>query len=138
MQFFQPAKVLKNTPPMGEIPDNRQILGRTLQIAWPSIVESFLVSLVGMIDIIMVSAMGSYAIAAVGLTTQPKFVGLAVFISLNVAVSAIVARRRGEHDQESANRVLTQAILITLGLTAIISVLCVVFADPIIRLCRFF
>lgn len=134
MQFFQPAKVLKNTPPTGEIPDNRQILGRTLQIAWPSIVESFLVSLVGMIDIIMVSAMGSYAIAAVGLTTQPKFVGLAVFISLNVAVSAIVARRRGEHDQESANRVLTQAILITLGLTAIISVLCVVFADPIIRL----
>ena len=87
-----------------------------------------------MIDTIMVSSMGSYAIAAVGLTTQPKFVGLAIFLSLNVAVSAIVARRRGEHDQESANRVLTQAILITLGLTAIVSVVCVALADPIIHL----
>ena len=62
-------------------------------MAWPSIMESFLVSLVGMVDTFMVSSLGVYAIAAVGLTTQPKFIGLAVFISLNVAVSAIVARR---------------------------------------------
>lgn len=134
MHLFEPTKILKNTPPSGEIPSNRQILRRTLEIAWPSIVESFLVSLVGMIDTIMVSSMGSYAIAAVGLTTQPKFVGLAIFLSLNVAVSAIVARRRGEHDQESANRVLTQAILITLALTVIVSAVCVAFADPIIHL----
>ena len=119
---------------MGEIPSEKQILRRTLQIAWPSIVESFLVSLVGMIDTIMVSSLGSYAIAAVGLTTQPKFIGLAIFISLNVAVSAIVARRKGEREQESANRVLTQSILITLALTIVISILCVAFADPIIRL----
>ena len=134
MHLFDTRKILKNTPPSGEIPSNRQILRRTLEIAWPSIVESFLVSLVGMIDTIMVSSMGSYAIAAVGLTTQPKFVGLAIFLSLNVAVSAIVARRRGEHDQENANRVLTQAILITLGLTVIVSAVCVIFADRIIQL----
>lgn len=82
----------------------------------------------------MVGGLGSYAIAAVGLTTQPKFVGLAVFISLNVAVSAIVARRKGEQDREAANRVLAQAVQITLLLTAVISVICVVFANPIIRL----
>lgn len=119
---------------MGEIPSEQQILRRTLQIAWPSIVESFLVSLVGMIDTVMVSSLGSYAIAAVGLTTQPKFIGLAIFISLNVAVSAIVARRKGEGEQESANRVLTQSIIITLLLTIVVSIICVIFADPIIHL----
>ncbi len=134
MRFVNPSKILKSTQAMGEIPSEKQILRRTLQIAWPSIVESFLVSLVGMIDTIMVSSLGSYAIAAVGLTTQPKFIGLAIFISLNVAVSAIVARRKGEREQESANRVLTQSILITLALTIVISILCVAFADPIIRL----
>lgn len=103
MRVFDPMKVLKNTPISGEIPSNRSILRRTLEIAWPSIVESFLVSLVGMIDTIMVSSMGSYAIAAVGLTTQPKFVGLAIFLSLNVAVSAIVARRR----ESTTRRALT-------------------------------
>ena len=98
MHLFRSEKLLRGMPPSGEIPGNSEILKHTLQIAWPSILESFLVSLVGMIDTMMVSGMGSYAIAAVGLTTQPKFIGLAIFISLNVAVSAIVARRCGEHD----------------------------------------
>ena len=75
-----------------------------------------------------------YAIAAVGLTTQPKFIGLAVFISLNVAVSAIVARRKGEGNRESANKVLQQALLITGGLLVVVSTLCVAFADLILHL----
>ena len=84
----------------GEVPDERTVLKTTLNIAWPSILESFLISLVGMVDTVMVSSLGSYAIAAVGLTTQPKFIALAVFMSLNVAISAIVARRRGEGDRD--------------------------------------
>lgn len=111
---------------------NKEILKTTFQIAWPSILESFLISLVGMIDTIMVGSLGAYAIAAVGLTTQPKFVGLAIFISMNVAVSAIVAHRRGEGDRDSANKVLMQAIIITVILAMLVSVVCVVFADPII------
>ena len=41
----------------------------------------------------MVSTLGANAVAAVGLTTQPKFLGLALFIAANVAISALVARR---------------------------------------------
>ncbi|MBU5419489.1 MATE family efflux transporter [Acetanaerobacterium sp. MSJ-12] len=119
----------------GEVPDERTVLKTTLNIAWPSILESFLISLVGMVDTVMVSSLGSYAIAAVGLTTQPKFIALAVFMSLNVAISAIVARRRGEGDRDSANRVLVQALIISVVLTVVISVVTVIWADPIIRLC---
>ena len=119
----------------GEVPDERAVLKTTLNIAWPSILESFLISLVGMVDTVMVSSLGSYAIAAVGLTTQPKFIALAVFMSLNVAISAIVARRRGEGDRDSANRVLVQALIISVALTVVISVVTVIWADPIIRLC---
>lgn len=119
----------------GEVPDERTVLKTTLNIAWPSILESFLISLVGMVDTVMVSSLGSYAIAAVGLTTQPKFIALAVFMSLNVAISAIVARRRGEGDRDSANRVLVQALIISVVLTVVISVVTVIWADPIIRRC---
>ena len=119
----------------GELPDERTVLKTTLNIAWPSILESFLISLVGMVDTVMVGSLGSYAIAAVGLTTQPKFIALAVFMSLNVAISAIVARRRGEGDRDSANRVLVQALIISVALTVVISVVTVIWADPIIRLC---
>ena len=134
MIFFNAKKMLRGESPSGEIPSDKDILKRTLTIAWPSIVESFLVALVGFIDTIMVSSLGDAAIAAVGLTTQPKFIGLAFFISLNVAISAIVAHRKGEGDRKSANRVLMQALMITLGMAVIVSIACVVFADPVITL----
>ena len=92
-----------------------------------------LVALVGFIDTIMVSTLGSYAIAAVGLTQQPKFIGLALFMSMSTAISALVARRRGEQNRESAVRILKTCILVAVILTAIISVTFTAFADPIIR-----
>ncbi|MEY8280196.1 MATE family efflux transporter [Oscillospiraceae bacterium 52-8] len=135
MQLFRCEKLMRGVEQEGEVPDERTVLKTTLNIAWPSILESFLISLVGMVDTVMVSSLGSYAIAAVGLTTQPKFIALAVFMSLNVAISAIVARRRGEGDRDSANRVLVQALIISVVLTVVISVVTVIWADPIIRLC---
>lgn len=105
------------------------------QMAWPAVMESFFIALAGMVDSLMVSSMGSAAVAAVGLTTQPKFIGLCIFIATNVAVSALVARRRGEKDRRGANQVLVMAILFTLAAGAAISAACVALADPIIALC---
>ena len=133
-RLFSVRRFLRGAEPLGEIPPSQQCYRTAIQMAWPSILESFLVALVGFIDTIMVSSLGSYAIAAVGLTTQPKFICLAVFISMNVAVSALVARRRGENDRESANGILMQALIITIGLTILISAAACIFADPIMRL----
>lgn len=133
MQFINPAKVCKGME-MRDIPSNREILKTTLSVAWPSVMESFFVNLAGMVDTIMVGTMGSYAIAAVGLTIQPKMLGLALFLSLNVAVSAIVARRKGAGDRESANRVVRMCLLITLAMTAAVSALFVGLAGPIVKL----
>ena len=133
-KFFNPNKLVKKIPISGELPSASTLLTRALRIAWPSLTESVLIGLVGMVDTMMVSTLGTYAIAAVGLTTQPKFIGLSFFLSLNIAVSALVARRRGERDEENAKQVLLQSLIITLVMTAIVSILCVVFADPIIHL----
>lgn len=123
------SKKLGNT-----LRENKEYIARALGMAWPSVLESFFVALVGMVDSMMVSKLGSYAVAAVGLTTQPKFVGLAMFIATNVAVSALVARRKGEEDREDANRVLLTALAFVLAMGAVVSVLCVMLADPIIHL----
>ena len=47
-----------------------------VNMAWPAIVESFFIAFAGLVDSLMVSSLGSYAVAAVGLTTQPKLLGL--------------------------------------------------------------
>lgn len=74
---------------------HKETLKTTIDMAWPAIVESFFVAFAGLIDSLMVSSLGSSSVAAVGLTTQPKLLGLALFFALNVAISALVARRRG-------------------------------------------
>lgn len=134
MRFFSATRALRGVEPSGPIPSERELIRTTVRVAWPSMVESFLVSLVSIVDTMMVGTLGSFAIAAVGLTTQPKFLALAVFLSLNVAISALVARRRGEDDRDGANRVLRQILIIVVVLTAVVSLLCVAFAEPILWL----
>lgn len=107
----------------------------TFHMAWPSIVESFFVAFAGLVDSLMVSSLGSYAVAAVGLTTQPKFIGLSLFFAANVAISALVARRRGEEKQEEANRILSTAVVFIIAAAIIMSILFVLLASPIIRFC---
>lgn len=114
---------------------NRQGYQTAFHMAWPAVMESFFIALAGMVDSLMVSSMGAYAVAAVGLTTQPKFIGMCLFIATNVSVSALVARRRGEKDRYGANQTLLIAIIFTLVFGTVISAVCVAMADPIIALC---
>lgn len=104
-------------------------------MAWPAVIESFFVAFVGLVDSYMVSSMGSNAVAAVGLTTQPKFLGLSLFFALNVSVSALVARRRGEQRQDLANRILYTALVFIVVAAIILSTTLVYFANDIIRFC---
>ena len=114
---------------------HKETLKITIDMAWPAIVESFFVAFAGLIDSLMVSSLGSYAVAAVGLTTQPKLLGLALFFALNVAISALVARRRGEKKQASANEILLTAVLFIVIAAIISSIVFVLFAGAIIDFC---
>lgn len=106
-----------------------------VNMAWPAIVESFFIAFAGLVDSLMVSSLGSYAVAAVGLTTQPKLLGLAFFFALNVSISALVARRRGEQRQSAANETLVTSLVFIILAAAAFSIGFVAFASPIIRLC---
>lgn len=127
--FFKASNALRRSEPCGEMPSDKAFLKNTLKVAWPAAVESFFNALAAFVDTIMVGALGTSTIAAVGLTNQPKWIALAIFISINVALSAVVARRKGENNRESANRTFRQVAIITLVLAAIICSVCVIFAD---------
>ena len=110
-------------------------LKNVLNIALPSIAEMLFVSLAGLIDSYMVSSLGANAVASVGLTGQPKMIGLAVFTSMNVAVSALVARRFGEKKRREAGGILMTSLLATLILVTFVSTACVFYAPQILHLC---
>ena len=112
-----------------------EIAREAIKMAWPAVFESFFVSLAGMVDSLMVSSMGAAPVAAVGLTTQPKFMGLALFFAVNVSVSALVARRRGEKNKQAANQILMVALMFVVLATIVVSAICVGFANQIISFC---
>ncbi len=116
-------------------PYDKNIIQETLRMAWPAVLESFFVALAGLIDSYMVSGLGSSAVASIGLTTQPKFLCLSLFFATNISVSALVARRKGEGLQSEANQIASTAIFFVTVMSIISSILLVVFAGPIMKLC---
>lgn len=114
---------------------NKRTIRTALNMAVPAIIESFFVAFAGLVDSFMVSSLGANAVAAVGITTQPKFLGLSIFFAMNVAISALVARRFGENERRKANSILLTALLLVLGLAFVLSTSLVTLAPQIMDLC---
>jgi len=110
---------------------NKAEIKKVMTIAWPAVLESFFIAVVGLVDAFMVSSVGAYAVAAIGITTQPKFIALAAFVAFKVAVSALIARRKGEKNQKGANQILLMALVCTVVLGVFMTILCLVFAEPL-------
>ncbi len=116
-------------------PFDSEMIRTTCKMAWPAVIESFFGAFAGLVDSLMVSSMGKNKVAAVGLTVQPKLVGFAMFFAINVAISALVARRRGEQRKEEANRLLFTVLCLILFAAVVISIIFGVFAGEILALC---
>ena len=116
------------------LPSSRTIYQKTLDIAWPSAMEAILISLIGAIDMIMVSTIGTNAIAAVGITTQPKFLLMSLVAALNVGTTVVVARRKGQNDANGARLALRNALMISLTLSILAMIAGIVFAKEMLEL----
>lgn len=130
-RFFSIEYMLKKDEILGVLPSTRDVYKNAFNMSWPCALEAVLVSLVGSIDIMMVGGLGAEAIAAVGLTNQPKFVLLAMIFSLNVGVTAIVARRKGAEDFKGANSCLKQSIILSFIISLIMAIFGYFYANEI-------
>ncbi|MGN0663562.1 MAG: MATE family efflux transporter [Negativibacillus sp.] len=111
---------------------SRLVYSDIVRIAWPSFVELILTQLASMVDLIMVGQLGPWALSAVGLTTQPKFLMMTMFMAMNVGATAMVARYKGANDPEKANGILRQALLLTFVLSTVSSIIGYLFSEPLI------
>ncbi len=103
-------------------------------LAIPMILELSLESFFAVVDMYFVGKLGKNAIATVGLTESVITILYSVAIGLSTAATAIVARRTGEKNAESAAHAGAQALIVSLIATVILSVLGVVFAADILSL----
>lgn len=95
-----------------------------LEIALPVLVELFLGTLFGMIDMMMLGRIknpqiAAASIAAVGITNQPLFIGLSLVQALNVGGTAMVARYVGSKKYDRIETVIRHVVLLNLVLLVI-------------------
>lgn len=134
-RFFHPEYLVKQEHRLGELPDAPRAYKNVLHIALPSVAEMVLVSLISSVDMMMVgNVLGAEALSSIGLPTQPRMLMLCLFFALNVGVTSIVARRKGEERQDAANSTLRNAMMLAALMSVVLMSFALIFARPLMML----
>ena len=109
--------------------------GKLLRFTLPSITMMIFTSIYSVVDGLFVSNLiGENALSAVNIMFPVSMIIGAVGFMLGAGGSAIVARTMGEGKQELANRYFSMIILCVLGLGVSLSMLSLLFVEPLARL----
>lgn len=133
-RLYNPEKMLKPDKWVGKCPPAKTVYRTLFKTVWPSTLEAMLMSLMNFVDTLMVSSIGTYAVAATGLTNQPRLVFFAMFFAMNVGVTAIVSRRKGQEDRAGANRCLSQSMLLCVIMSVVLCAVAIAVARPLMVL----
>lgn len=113
-------------------PTPSSMVKKTFKIAWPSATEAFLISIIGAVDMMMVGRLGESAIAAVGITNQPKFILLSMLFALNVGTTVVISRRRGEKNHQALKDVMRHSLIIAFIMSLVFAIIGIVFAKELV------
>lgn len=100
----------------------------------PIIIEQLLNSLMGMVDTMMVSNVGSVAMSAVSLVDSINMLIIQVFSALATGAAIICSHYIGHKDEKGANRAARQIVLTVMVISVGIMILCLLFRKPMLRL----
>ena len=103
-------------------------------LAVPMVLELVLESTFAVVDIFFVGMLGASAVATVGLTESYLFLLYSVAMGLAMAVTAVVARRIGEHKPDEAAITAVQAIVVALVVSVPFAVVGIVYARELLAL----
>ena len=133
-RLFSTEHMVKKDAQLGELPPNKEAYKTTLEIAIPAVMESVSIALMGMVNTVMVGRLGSHAVAAVGLTQQPRMILFSLFMALNISMTAIVARHKGAGNMQAARSCLRHSLMLKFLMGMALTLVAVIFARPMMQL----
>lgn len=101
-------------------------------LAVPMVMEMALESLFAIVDIYFVNKVGPHAVATVVLTESLLTILYSVAWGLSMGVTAMVARRAGEKNFEAAGEIASQAIIICIAFSIVISLAGILFPKELL------
>lgn len=100
----------------------------------PMILEMVMESLFALVDIYFVSKVSVNAIATVALTESVIMIVYAIAIGMSMAATAMVARRIGEGNKHEASTAAYQAIIISIAVSLLFTVVGLFFPREVLQL----
>ena len=100
----------------------------------PVVLEQLLNSIMGTADTMMVSNVGSAAISAVSLVDSINVLVIQAFSALAAGGAIVCAQYIGQKNKEKANESARQVLFIITAISAAVSLICLVFQKPLLRL----
>ncbi len=105
-----------------------------VKLSGPMIVAMFLMSTYNIVNAIWVAGLGSDALAAVGFVTPLFMILIGIGSGLGAGVASVISRRIGAKDKAGADNTAVHALLITLILSAILTIPLIFLTGPIVSL----
>ena len=106
---------------------------KIIHLAFPAMMENLLQMLMGVVDNYLVAQVGLIAVSGVSVANNIMTIYQAVFIALGAAVSSLVAKSRGEENNEKTVQYQSEAILVTLGLSLVLGLFSLLFGKTILH-----
>lgn len=106
--------------------NDTSVLKQSLKLAWPISLQSILVTMLGMSDIMMVGHLGDSAVASVGMGNRIQFVILIILSGLAAGVGVLSAQYFGAGKTKQISPVVVKTLV--LGTVVLLPVLLLSFA----------
>lgn len=103
-------------------------------LSWPILCENFLKMMLSTVNIVMLSRFSEHAVTAVSVATQITNLAVVVCSIISTGTSIIISQAVGARKSDTLNNTINLSILFNLGVGVLLSVLLIVFADPLLLL----
>lgn len=114
--------------------DEDHLAASVNRLAVPIIAENLFQTMLGVVDMLMVSRLGAAAIAGVGTALQIMFLVMAALSAVTVGTTVLVARFTGSQQPGEASRAAKQSLMLGFALAVVITVLGHFFSHLVIAL----
>ncbi|WP_105901101.1 MATE family efflux transporter [Vibrio gangliei] len=110
------------------------LFSRVIKLAFPVALQSALVAILALADVLMVSDFGQTATAAVGIASRWHFVAIMIMAALGTATGTLVSQYWGRDDKDTAKTVTMQSLKFGSIIMVPVTILMVGFGAQIMRL----
>lgn len=103
-----------------------------LRLFFPAFIEQFLSTAIGVVNTMMVSGLGAFAVSAVGIVDSINFVAMNLFLAVSTGATVVIAQHLGAGNRKEASDTAAQSIVSVLILSTITGLALYIFGQQII------